>query len=269
MAAALVEVDGVVGVVLGGSRARGEHRPDSDVDLGIYHRGPLDIDALQGLADLWSTASVRVTPVGGWGPWVSGGGWLQVADTAGTPRPVDWIYRDLARVEALWNSAQRGEAHFCDQAGHPLGWLDVAYVGELALGHVLADPTGEVGALKARLDYPEALRRTLVDGAWQAGFLIDGARKGAKSGDVSYVSMCVAKAFALVAHALHAHARHWVVNEKGLVPTADGLPAAPAGFASRVATIMGSLGTTPAELAASLDRARALVDGVDLVEQAT
>ena len=41
LAARLVAVDGVVGVLLGGSRARGTHRPDSDVDLGVYYRPPL------------------------------------------------------------------------------------------------------------------------------------------------------------------------------------------------------------------------------------
>ncbi len=28
---------GVIGVVLGGSRAKGNHRPDSDIDIGIYY----------------------------------------------------------------------------------------------------------------------------------------------------------------------------------------------------------------------------------------
>ena len=34
----LGEIEGVAAVVLGGSWARGEARPDSDVDLGIYYR---------------------------------------------------------------------------------------------------------------------------------------------------------------------------------------------------------------------------------------
>ncbi|PRH81000.1 hypothetical protein C6N75_01080 [Streptomyces solincola] len=38
MAARLVTVPGVVGVVLGGSRARGEGRPDSDWDLALFSR---------------------------------------------------------------------------------------------------------------------------------------------------------------------------------------------------------------------------------------
>ena len=41
----LIEVDGMVGVLLGGSRTRGEHTPESDFDLGLYYRPQLDIDA--------------------------------------------------------------------------------------------------------------------------------------------------------------------------------------------------------------------------------
>ena len=43
IAGRLVGVGGVVGVLLGGSRARGTHHPDSDVDLGVYYRPPLDV----------------------------------------------------------------------------------------------------------------------------------------------------------------------------------------------------------------------------------
>ncbi|RVX41729.1 nucleotidyltransferase-like protein [Nonomuraea polychroma] len=41
VAARLAGVPGVAAVVLGGSRARGTHRPDSDIDLGLYYRGRL------------------------------------------------------------------------------------------------------------------------------------------------------------------------------------------------------------------------------------
>lgn len=50
MADRLVEVPGVVGVLLGGNRARGEDRPESDWDLGVYYRGNLDLAALRALA---------------------------------------------------------------------------------------------------------------------------------------------------------------------------------------------------------------------------
>ena len=60
----VVEVSGVVGVVLGGSRARGEHTGDSDVDLGLYYRRPLDVDALSALARELAGPGAQVTQPG-------------------------------------------------------------------------------------------------------------------------------------------------------------------------------------------------------------
>jgi hypothetical protein len=68
----LVSVGGVVAVALGGSRARGTHRPDSDIDLGLYYRGELDLTALRALAAETADGPADVTPPGGWGPWVNG-----------------------------------------------------------------------------------------------------------------------------------------------------------------------------------------------------
>jgi predicted nucleotidyltransferase len=72
MANGLVNVPGVVGVLLGGSRARGEHRPESDWDLGIYYRGALDLAALAG-------PEIDIAGPGGWGPWVNGAACLRSA----------------------------------------------------------------------------------------------------------------------------------------------------------------------------------------------
>ena len=48
----LTQVDGVSAVVLGGSRARGTHTPESDIDLGLYYdpQQPLDLPALDRIA---------------------------------------------------------------------------------------------------------------------------------------------------------------------------------------------------------------------------
>nr|WP_211239447.1 nucleotidyltransferase domain-containing protein [Jiangella gansuensis] len=141
MARVLCDVDGVVGVALGGSRARGTHRPDSDYDLGLYYRGRLDTSAVGDLARRFGGPGTRVTEPGEWGPWVDGGGWLTVDGVA-----VDWLYRDADRVAASIASAERGEYAFHQQAGHPLGVPDFAYAGELALAVLLADPSGELAA---------------------------------------------------------------------------------------------------------------------------
>ena len=156
----LIEVDGVVGVLLGGSRARGEHTPESDFDLGLYYRPPLDIDALQDLAREVAGPEASVTRPGAWGPWVDGGGWLHIGETA-----VDWLYRDLDRVQSSWEEARAGRYDFHFQIGHPFGVPDFMYAGEVALGVVLADPSGEITALqKATRRYPPLLRDALVAG---------------------------------------------------------------------------------------------------------
>ena len=83
IAAALAAVPGVVGVLLGGSRARGEGPPSSDVDLGIYYDG--DVPALEALAAHLTGAPVPVAGPQGRGSWVDGGAWLSVGGT-----PVEW-----------------------------------------------------------------------------------------------------------------------------------------------------------------------------------
>lgn len=117
----------MVAVLLGGSRARSEHMPESDFDLGLYYQPPLNIEALQDLARDIAGPEARVTRPGEWGPWVDGGGWLQIAGVA-----VDWIYRDLNRVRRSWDDAQAGRYDFHFQIGHPLGVPDFTYVGEVS-----------------------------------------------------------------------------------------------------------------------------------------
>ncbi|TDC15065.1 nucleotidyltransferase domain-containing protein, partial [Streptomyces sp. 8K308] len=221
---------GVVAVCLGGSRARGTHRPDSDYDLGLYYRPPLDTAALREFAAELTGGPVEVTEPGGWGPWVDGGAWLTVEG-----RRVDWIYRDVDRVRRVWDECRAGRFEVGAQAGHPLGVYSHAYAGEVASARVLADPGGELTALRAETgEYPPALRDALVRNArWEVPFTLAQARKGAARGDDYYVAGCLFRAVGLLVHALHAHAGRWLLNEKGAVAEAAALPAAPPDFAAR------------------------------------
>ncbi|MFF7331432.1 nucleotidyltransferase domain-containing protein [Streptomyces sp. NPDC090306] len=255
----LAGVDGVVGVCLGGSRARGTHSPDSDYDLGLYYRAPLDTAALRALAAEVTGGPVEVSEPGGWGPWVDGGSWLTVEG-----HRVDWIYRDLDRVRRVWSECRAGRFEIGTQPGHPLGFYSHSYAGEVALGRVLADPGGALRALREQTRvYPEPLREALVaNAAWEAPFILLGARKGAARGDAFYVAGCLFRAVGLLVHALHAHARCWVVNEKGAVRAAGELADAPADFADRAHALFATLGTTPEALTAVLEDADRLVADV-------
>ncbi len=254
----LTAVPGIVGVALGGSRARGDHVADSDVDLGLYYRPPLDVVVLRALAREVSRADVEVTEPGGWGPWVDGGAWLSVDGTA-----VDWIYRDIDRVQSSWNDARAGRVEFHFQVGHPLGVPGFAYAGEVALGVVLADPSRELAALRRQVTtYPPALRTALIDRLWEARFSLDNAHKAVSRADTAYVAGCLFRAVELCAHALHAHAGRWLVNEKGAVAAAGRLAAAPQDFTRRAQGVLAHLGDDPGQLRAAITAASALLDEV-------
>jgi len=214
----LAAVSGMVGVTLGGSRARGSALPGSDVDLGLYYRGGLDIEVLGALARELSGPRTEVTAIGEWGPRVNGGGWLTIGGQA-----VDWIYRDLDEVDACWRRASRGDVVLHVQSGHPAGFPDWAYAGELASAVLLADPTGELAARRAEMShYPPALAQAQQRGLWEADFCVGIARKGA-------------------------------------VASAARLPGCPTDFEGRVQALMGGVGTAAAELARTIDAAAAVV----------
>ncbi|MER8071916.1 nucleotidyltransferase domain-containing protein [Streptomyces sp. NPDC094034] len=285
MATRLLTVRGVRAVALGGSRARGTHRPDSDWDLGVYYRGEPDIAALAALAAEVTGSPVEVAGPGGWGPWVNGGAWLSVDGVA-----VDWILRDLDRVERVWAECRRGRFEIGTQPGHPLGFWSPAYAGEVALCRVLADTDGELTALRAAArDYPEPLRTALAEAVWEADFSVAAARKAAGTagsessggtgagggagrgaghgaggargagGDALYVSLCLSRAFGILVQALLAHHRVWCLNEKGALAMAATLPDTPPDFAHRVAAALQGLD------AAALEAADALVRDVRAV----
>ena len=251
LASNLATVGGVVGVVLGGSRARGTHRPDSDFDLGLYYRGPLDVAALQTLADEVSDQPAEVTEPGGWGPWVDGGGWLTIGG-----RRVDWIYRDLDRVRRVWEDCRAGRYQVAFQVGHPLGFYSHAYAGELALSRLIEDPTTELAELRPQMRaYPAALGEALVRGLWEAEFAVRLARYGVAGADPAYTAGCLFRAVGVTCQALHGRAGRWLINEKGMVAASGALPHAPPGFAEDAKAIF-------ADPHGQVERAEALIAAV-------
>ncbi|MFE7108998.1 nucleotidyltransferase domain-containing protein [Streptomyces sp. NPDC057575] len=250
MAARLTALPGIRAVALGGSRARGTHRPDSDWDLGLYYRGTPDVAALTALASEVQGSPAEVAGPGGWGPWVDGGAWLRVDGV-----PVDWILRDLDRVEAVWADCREGRFEVGVQPGHPLGFWSPAYPGEVALGHVIADPQRELTALQDEVrNYPEPLRTALIDAAWEADFSVAAARKSAPGGDRLHVSLCLSRAFGILAQSLHAHHRTWCLNEKGAAAAAAALPDTPERYTERIGEALRGLDEEAVELAAELVR---------------
>jgi predicted nucleotidyltransferase len=259
LAQRLQEVQGVAGVVLGGSRARGVHTPTSDIDLGLYYDPATspDIDALRRLA-----AEVDdehrpdlVTPLGGWGPWINGGGWLTVQGL-----PVDFLYRDLAKVTAVIDACCVGRVEIAYQPGHPHGFVTSIYMAEIAHCQVLWDGTGALAALKAKTQpYPAALRQATIDKFWwEVNFSLSVAHKATARGDGSYVAGCCFRAVACLMQTLFALNGQYLMNEKGAVALAAVFPLTVPDLQSRIGDAFASLGSD----AVSLDYAVGVLEGV-------
>jgi hypothetical protein len=241
---ALMDVRGVRALVLGGSRARGVASERSDYDISIYYdaAAPLDVAALRvavtALDDRGTTA--EVTEVGGWGPWINGGGWLTIGGTR-----VDLLYRDLARVRTVVDECRAGQVSCLFQSGHPHGFVTTIYAGEVAVCVPLADRFGDITRLKAlTTPYQDALRRAVAEKfIWEAQFALENARHGRGAEDINYVSGCCFRAIASLCQVLCALNGEYLLNEKGAVALCDRLPRRPEDFAARVATIYQTAGT--------------------------
>ena len=247
-------VEGVRAVVLGGSRARGTHTPSSDIDLGIYYdpHTPLDLHTLRQTATRLDDEHRTdvITDIGGWGPWINGGGWLKIWS-----HPVDFLYRDLERVSAIIEDCLHGRIEIFYQPGHPLGFVSSIYLAEVAVCHPLWDPEGLISERKEKvIPYPESLQEGLIQKfAWEIDFSLSVARKSVERADVAYAAGCCFRSVMCMLQVLFAlNKQHWL-NEKGAVAVADMFPIKPVRLGSRVEQVFRSLDANPPSIQNSIN----------------
>jgi predicted nucleotidyltransferase len=199
-------VPGVRAVSLGGSRAAGQHRPDSDWDFALYYRGRFDPEDLSAVG--WPG---EISPVGGWGGGVfNGGAWLNVDG-----RPVDVHYRDLDNVEYQLAEAREGRFRVEHLLFHIAGIPTYIVVAELALHRVLR------GSLPSP-EYPPRLRESAHRRWGQNTQRTLGYARGAYAAraHVTDTAGAIAVAAAQAAHAVLAGRGEWITNEKTLLDRA-------------------------------------------------
>jgi predicted nucleotidyltransferase len=247
------KIPGIEAIVLGGSRARGTADERSDIDLGIYYDGehPFSISALGAAAKELDDrhADGLVTSFGDWGPAVNGGGWLEIGGNH-----VDFLYREIGAVRDAIEDCAAGRIRSIYQLGHPLGFHIQIYAGEVHVCRPLYDPAGTVARLKSRVStYPETLRTAAVTKhLFDAEFEISIAAKPAERADLIYVAGCLFRAAGFMTLVLYALNRRFFLNEKGAWAESRGFAIKPPRFHDTVARVLGSVGTAPAELAASV-----------------
>ncbi|NJR62409.1 MAG: DNA polymerase subunit beta [Cyanobacteria bacterium CRU_2_1] len=256
----LQSIGGIAAITLGGSRARGNHTQKSDVDLGIYYKpeNPLDLVALNYLAaELDDTHRQNlITPIGEWGKWINGGGWLQVEGV-----PVDFLYRDVVQVSRVIDDCHAGQITIDYQPGHPHGFVSSIYMGEVAIGLPLYDPCSVLDGLKARTTpYPNQLKQATINKfAWEISFSLFIARKAVAREDVTYAAGCCFRSVACMNQVLFALNEAYLLNEKGAVAVANSFALCPRDYQQRIESVFALL----ASEAKSIMDAIAILDGIE------
>jgi predicted nucleotidyltransferase len=239
----------VQAVSLGGSRAAGTHRPDSDWDFAVYYRGAFSPASLRAIG--WPGT---VSEIGGWGGGVfNGGAWLQVDG-----RKADVHYRDLGDVEFRLAEARAGRFGIERLLFHLAGVPTYIVLAELAGSRVLA---GELPDELEHPSYPEPLRAAATARWWKdAQATLDYGRGAyAAHGMLAETAGTVAVAACQAAHAAAAAARQWVTNEKTLLDRAGlrGVDAVLAGLTPGADRLTAALDSTAELLRAAVTEAGA------------
>ena len=139
--AACRRIPNAVAVGLGGSRARGDNRADSDWDFAVYYRGPIDVGPLEQIG--WEGRVYRPFE---WGQVMYGGA---VFDLDG--RHFDIHYRNLDVVEHWTREAEQGRFEVHILGFHLAGVPTYMLAGEVATNVAL---WGEL----TPIEYPDALQ---------------------------------------------------------------------------------------------------------------
>ncbi len=232
LAERLSRLPGVIAVTLGGSRAAGTARQDSDSDVALYYRSHISAEDVRALG-----FEETVVEPGEWGRILDGGARVMIDG-----RRVELLYRSLDAVEHWLAEAHAGRFEIDRVDGRVAGLPTYVLVGELATCEVLR---GEL----PRPTFPEALRRNAPP-RWRslAALDLDAAAAAAERGDVVMCVGLLARAAMGEAHARLAERGEWGLSESGI--------ARRAGLGGKVTSTLAAAGDRPFELSRSVSAMR-------------
>jgi hypothetical protein len=218
LAAALIRLPGVVGVLLGGSRATGTADSGSDTDLYAFHVGAVSPagDRAAALGSVADHGGVREETA--WGPEDH----FTVAGSL-----VEVVHLDL---DAMSADVDRAYSTGLDDEG-----FATAFLHTVDVGHILRDPTGRLSAMRARLDtYPGATRARLLATLPSIGAAYLGQlTKAASRGDLTMVQHRRAGIQTIYFNLLFTINRRYHPGEKRLLEHGERCPIRPANQTAR------------------------------------
>jgi len=259
----------VEAVVLGGSRASGTHRPDSDIDLGIYYSSttPLNIEDIRKIAEeVNDIPNPVITNIGEWGRWVNGGAWLTIKG-----QRVDFLYRDLDFVTKIINECLEGkkEADYYQQP--PYGFYSYIYCAEINICKIFYDPKGIITNLKDQVKiYPQVLKENIVNGElWSAEFTLEHAKKYVQRGEIYLFAGCLTRIISSLVQVLYALNEEYFINDKRIYKDVVKFNKKPENFIDKINSILSKTGLTKEELNNTLEKIVNLFNEMVLITEGT
>lgn len=259
----LIGVPGVVGVVLGGSRARGTHNDDSDIDIGVYYdkNKGFNINDIENAAIILNDEKKDqlISNIGDWGEWINGGGWLIIDGYH-----VDIIFRDIHKVKKVINESLTGNVSIHYQTGHPHGYLNIMYAGELAVSNILLDTEGTLKKLKRQINtYPEKMKESIIQYfLFEASFSLTFMEDNINKQDVFYVMGHCFRSIACLNQVIFAKNNEYSINEKKAVYMIDQFSKKPNNYKKRVEAIVTFISNNPEKLKKATEDLKMLIEEV-------
>lgn len=174
----LMSIERVVGVGLGGSRAKGLANENSDYDLVLYRVGADPISA----DDIGQIIKPRVQKL----IYPSKGNFLQ-AELAGAK--IELFQADISALSHEIDMALQGKFRWVVRPLFPHGDLSTRQITQLVTNPILREHGEEVSSLRAKaLPFPKSLKNSLVRFFLeQASYSMIHAAKVRSQGDVQYL----------------------------------------------------------------------------------
>lgn len=238
------DIPGVIGVVLGGPRAVGLHRPSLDIDIRIYYDKELDFD----IQDI--NKAVRemdnekrenlIAPLGEWGFWENTGGCFELKDYH-----VNLVFRDIEKISQAIDDCLKGAVIPYYHRGHPHAFLNTMYIGEISECRILLDTDNRIAELNSKtFPYPQILKDNLISYfISEAIFSLYLAKENIEKKDLSYIAGNCFRAISCLNQVLFALNEKYCIDEKGATTRIAGFVEKPEDYKIRVDKIFELLST--------------------------
>ncbi len=256
----LIGVSGIDAIVLGGSRATETSGKDSDIDIGIYYdSSTFDFITFRQKAILFDDEHRQdaITRPGDWGAWINGGGWLKIDDMA-----VDILFRETKNVIAVIEDCVEGNITIDYQCGHPFGFVNSIYMGEVVYCKILNSNNQLIQKQKNSLkSFPPIYQKAaIVKFMWECEFSLLCGKKSIQKGDVLYAAGSLFRCWISLLQVLYAINELYMLNEKGCLQRLQQQKDAyiPKGFAQDAEAALSNL--TQESIASSFDKVQEQYD---------